>query len=340
MKKLAILGLGHIGSYVLGKLREDKNFNVQGYDLSLGHDLSDIKTLTEVISGVDGVLASTPYFLNKNIAQVCNNLGVDYFDLTESVEVTDFVKQFTNARFVTQCGLAPGMVSIIANDLASNFEQVQDIEIRVGALPIYSTNHMSYYRTWSTEGLVNEYINPCPALKNGLLCSLEPLIEQETVIIDGANLEACTTSGGLGSLAESYIGKARNVTYKTLRYPGHWDHMRFLKNDLGLSDNFDIFVNLFNKQIPITNQDCVYILINVSGFIGNKLYNKQYSNVINYQNDVTAIQLTTGHGVMSVIDVWNQGLLDDKIGWIKQEEINYNLIDNSKYSRCYAYKRV
>lgn len=335
MKKLAILGLGHIGSYVLNILSQDENFNVQGYDLSTGHDLSKSEVLVDIISNVDGVLASTPFYLNKQIALICDQLGVDYFDLTESVDVTNMVKNLKNAKFVTQCGLAPGMVSIIANELAKKFEQVQDIEIRVGALPINANNHMLYYRTWSTEGLVNEYIHQCPILKSGYLLSADPLGEQENVSVNGINLEACTTSGGLGSLAETYVGKARNVNYKTLRYPGHWSHMRFLKDDLGLANNFDVFVEILNKQIPITRQDCVYILINVSGFISGTLHTEQYSKVIYFNQLTTAIQLTTGSGVMAVLDVWNQGLLDSQQGWIKQEDINFAGIWNSKYSNCY-----
>lgn len=334
MKKLAILGLGHIGSYVLGKLREDKNFNVQGYDLSLGHDLSDIKTLTEVISGVDGVLASTPYFLNKNIAQVCNNLGVDYFDLTESVEVTDFVKQFTNARFVTQCGLAPGMVSIIANHLATDFDTIENIEIRVGALPQNANNHLGYYRTWNTEGLINEYIHPCPAIKNFEFTNLDPVSEFEEIILNGITLEAATTSGGLGSLAETYRGKVKNLNYKTLRYRNHWSLIKFLKDDLGLKDNFDTFVKLFNTHVPQTDKDFVYILINVSGQKGGYKI-KQYSKVIESNEFETAIQITTGNGVMSVLDIWAKDSFQNIKGWIKQEDLNYEHLKLSKYSHCY-----
>lgn len=336
MKKIAILGLGHIGSYILNELKD--TMDVQGFDLTTGYDLSSVETLQSIIPLFDGILASTPFFLNQKIAHMCDLYGVDYFDLTESVEVTSTVKKYKNARFVTQCGLAPGMVSMIANDIARQFSKVKDIEIRVGALPINATNHMSYYRTWNTEGLVNEYIHSCPALKNGSLCNIEPLTEQENVSIDGINFEACTTSGGLGSLAESYVDKARNVTYKTLRYPGHWNYMRFLKNDLGLADNFNSFVNIFNNQIPVTTQDCVYILINVTGFNDDILTSKQYSKVIKYKDNITAIQLATGHGVMAVLDVYNQGLLDDKLGWIKQEEINFQAITNSKYSECYKIK--
>lgn len=334
MKKLAILGLGHIGKSVLNALTKDTRFEVVGYDLSTGHDLSDQETLDTIIKSVDGVLASTPFFLNMKIAEVCNTYGTDYFDLTESVEVTEFVKKFTNAAFVTQCGLAPGMVSIIANHIAVQFDSVTDIEIRVGALPENASNHMGYYRTWNTEGLINEYINTCPAIKNGKLVELEPLTDTENVALNGAQLEAANTSGGIGSLPQSWLGKANNVNYKTLRYPGHWKLMQFLKDDLGMKQNFQIFVDLFNHNVPQTDKDFVFILISIKGMLKNNLSIRQYSKIIESRNGVTAIQRTTAGGVMAVLDSWVEGHINSK-GWVKQEELNFESVWNSIYSESY-----
>lgn len=335
MKRLAILGLGHIGSYVYNTLLKDSNFDVKGYDLSTGHDLSDEFILDVVLKDVDGVLASTPFFLNKEIATLCNAHGVDYFDLTESVDVTEYVKTLNNAKFITQCGLAPGMVSIIANNIASEFSHVKSIQIRVGALPMNTNNHMGYYRTWNTEGLINEYIHPCPAIRGSLKTYLDPLTELENVTLEGQVFEAATTSGGLGSLADTWENRAGSVDYKTLRYPGHWDKMKFLKDDLGLKTNFRTFVDIFNKSVPQTNQDYVYILINVSGLIDGQHQIRHYSKRIESSESTTAIQLTTGQGVMAVLDVWNEGKLDHLTGWVKQEDIGFGDIWKSKYSSCY-----
>lgn len=340
MKKLAILGLGHIGKFVYETLQKDTTLKVSGHDLNNGYDLKNDNVLETIISECDGVLASTPFFLNKKIADYCYKHGKDYFDLTESVEVTNYVKKLSDnknckSRFVTQCGLAPGMVSIIANDLAKKFNHLYDINIRVGALPKSANNNMQYYRTWNTEGLINEYINPCPAIQNGQLVYLEPLEDRENVSIQGITLEAANTSGGLGSLAESFISKAQNVNYKTLRYPGHWDLMKFLKQDLDLKNNFDTFVNIFNTSIPKTSNDCVYIYISVSGLIDGVKCIKQYTKIINRNDIGTAIQLSTAGGVMAVIDSWNNGYLEKYYGWIKQEELHFKSIYNSKYALCY-----
>lgn len=334
MKKLAILGLGHIGKYVFDTLKQDDRFEVTGYDLSKGHDLTDPTLLTAIIKSVDGVLASTPFFLNKKIAEICDVHCVDYFDLTESVEVTDYVKTLGNAAFVTQCGLAPGMVSIIANNIAMKFDEVHDITIRVGAIPENTTNHMGYYRTWNTEGLINEYIHICPAIKNGKLVMLEPLADMEDVMLNGAKLEAANTSGGIGSLPESWLGKAHNVNYKTLRYPGHWRLMQFLKDDLGMKDNFQTFVNLFNTHVPQTNKDFVFILISVTGMKQGSYDIRQYSKIVDANQNETAIQRTTAGGVMSVLDSWVEGNIN-KMGWVKQEELDFDSIWQSRYAECY-----
>jgi saccharopine dehydrogenase-like NADP-dependent oxidoreductase len=334
MKKLAILGLGHIGMSVFNTLKQDDRFTVTGYDLSNGHDLSNTEVLTTIIKSVDGVLASTPFFLNTKIAEICNKQGVDYFDLTESVEVTEFVKKLDNAAFVTQCGLAPGMVSVIANYIANQFDSVTDIEIRVGALPENANNHMGYYRTWNTEGLINEYIHPCPAIKDGKLVELDPLADIEDVMLNGARLEAANTSGGIGSLPQSWLGRAKNVNYKTLRYPGHWAMMRFLKDDLGMKENFDTYVKLFNNHVPQTDKDFVFILINVKGTINNNFAIRQYSKIVESKNSVTAIQRTTAGGVMSVLDSWVEGNIN-KMGWVKQEDLDFKSVWQSRYSEAY-----
>lgn len=338
MKRLAILGLGHIGSYVLERLLEC-DIAVVGYDLSTGHDLSDTTVLQKIMSSVDGVLVCTPFYLNKTIAEQCALHGVDYFDLTESVEVTDYIKSLNStSRFVTQCGLAPGMVSIIAAKLASKFDTVNDIQIRVGALSTNATNHLQYYRSWNTEGLINEYIHPCPALVNGELVSLRPLQDMETVTIAGLQFEAANTSGGIGSLAESFRGRARNVNYKTLRYPGHWSHIRFLADDLGLAENFGTYVNLFNRHVPQCTTDRVYIHIAVTGRetnILNDMKQHQYTKIIECSDQHTAIQIATGNGVLCVLDAWMNGALDDRQGWIAQENIPTDAVFNSRWIHPY-----
>ena len=334
MKKLAIFGLGHIGKYVYDTI--DKNeFEVEGFDISQGHDFNMDEVVRHLVKKFDGVLASTPFYVNKRIAAACNDYGVDYFDLTESIDVSQFVAGLQNSKFIPQCGLAPGMVSVIANNMAKEFEEVRDIHIRVGALPQTVNNYMRYNRTWNTEGLINEYCNLCITLKQGHILWADPLTDQETIFIDGIEFEAANTSGGIGTLANTYTQKAETVNYKSLRYPGHFQIIRALKNDLGMKKNFNTFVDLFNKNIPETNLDVVYVVVNVSGYNGDKFSSRQYIKTIKSNTEHTAIQIATGSGVLAVIDSWNKGNLDSHKGLLKQEDLDYNSIFNSKYAECY-----
>lgn len=335
MKKLAILGLGKIGSYILNNINKFEFAAVDSFDLSTGYNFNDHETLNQIIKNYNGIVACTPFNLNKQIANICNEHGTDYFDLTESIDVSQHIATLNNALFIPQCGLAPGMVSVIANKFASELDTVKEIQIRVGALPQVVNNQLKYLRTWNTEGLINEYCNLCLTVKYNSLFWADPLVEQETISIDGVEFEAANTSGGIGTLANTYKDKAETVNYKTIRHPGHFHIMRVLKQELGMKKNFNTFVNLFNEYVPETTLDVVHIVINVTGTVNEKTVTKQYKKKILCTENETAIQITTGSGILAVIDSWSKGYFNGKKGLVKQEDLDYNTIINSKYADCY-----
>lgn len=335
MKKLAILGLGKIGSYILNNINKFEFASVDAFDITTGHNFNNTEVLTEIIKNYNGVIACTPFHLNKTIANICNQHNVDYFDLTESIDASQHIATLQNSLFIPQCGLAPGMVSIIANKLAGELETVKEIQIRVGALPQVVNNQLKYLRTWNTEGLINEYCNLCLTVKYNALFWADPLVDQEIINIDGVEFEAANTSGGIGTLANTYKDKAETVNYKTIRHPGHFHIMRVLKQELGMKKNFNTFVNLFNEFVPETNLDVVHIVINVTGTVNEKTVTKQYKKKILCTENETAIQIATGSGILAVIDSWSKGQLDGKKGLVKQEDLDYDTIINSKYAECY-----
>ena len=107
--------------------------------------------------------------------------------------------------------------------------------MRVGALPQFPTNALKYNLTWSTDGLINEYCNPCEAIHEGRRIDVLPLEGLEHFSLDGVRYEAFNTSGGLGTLCETLDGRVRELNYRTIRYLGHRDLMAFLVNELRLS---------------------------------------------------------------------------------------------------------
>ncbi len=123
-------------------------------------------------------ISALPFFLNPGVAQVCADVGAHYFDLTEDVETTRAVKaiaESSKVAFAPQCGLAPGFISIVANQLTKGFDALREVHMRVGALPEFPANALKYNLTWSTDGLINEYCNPCEAIHEGKLTEVLPM---------------------------------------------------------------------------------------------------------------------------------------------------------------------
>ena len=209
--------------------------------------------------------------------------------------------------FVPQCGLAPGFISIAANELAKHFDELRSIKLRVGALPQHPNNVLKYSLTWSTEGLINEYGNPCQAVVDGKMVESAPLEGLEEIEIDGTLYEAFNTSGGLGSLAESYGKQCEQINYKTMRYPGHCAQMRLLMNDLKLNSDRATLKRVLEHAVPQTLQDVVIVYAAVAGKQDGELREENYVNKIYPQVIAgrlwSAIQVTTAAGITAVVDL-------------------------------------
>jgi len=181
------------------------------------------------------VIDAGPFDIGMRIAAAAVAQRVHYLNLTEDVASTRRVRELArgaHSALIPQCGLAPGFISIVAHDLAARFEELRDVRMRVGALPKYPSNGLKYNLTWSTDGLINEYLNPCEAIVDGVRREMPALEELEHFSLDGDDYEAFNTSGGLGSLADTYGSKAQTMDYKTIRYPGHNAIMKVLMHDL------------------------------------------------------------------------------------------------------------
>src|ERR1700737_2162551 len=227
-------------------------------------DVSRPAELESFITDCDAVVSAAPYYLNKTIAEVCAKHETSYFDLTEDVETTNYVRilsENSRATFMPQCGLAPGAINIIASGLAHSFKTVRSIEMRVGALPLSASNQMKYYLSWSTAGLINEYCQLGEALYQGRLIPTPPLDGVERLTIDGVEYEAFNTSGGVATMCESFGGTVSELSYKTLRYPGHRDLMKFLLNDLNLGQKQELLTQIFDQEVPLTFSDVVIVYV-------------------------------------------------------------------------------
>jgi len=337
---VAIIGNGKIGKVIASLLRSEY-FNITIADKEpgeycVGLDATDESQIEHFLQGKDVVVSAAPYFLNKSIANVASRLGVAYFDLTEDIDVTSYIQSLNTKTFMMpQCGLAPGAVNIIGSNLIKEFDEVHDVQMRVGALPRYPSNEMSYYLTWSTNGLINEYCNLCDAIVDGQKLEIPPLTGTERIYIDGRKYEAFNTSGGVATMCETFDGKVQNLSYKTIRYPGHVDRMKFLLQDLGLKRNREKIGDLFDQQVPYTTEDVIVMLVKVIGVANGKLIERSYQKSIFGQDGMSAIQRSTASGVCAIVLAYCKDEITGE-GFIKQEDINWETFINNKFGQVYS----
>ena len=267
MAKICVIGAGKIGRIVNAFLKLEKHevFLVDSnteIENAIHIDANDENAISDFIKDKDIVVSCASYDANISIADACAANDVAYFDLTEDVAVSDHIKGLkTEAFMMPQCGLAPGAVNIIASDLIKQFSRVDKVKMRVGALPMFTANSMAYYLTWSTSGLINEYINEVDIIAGGKAIKVQPLDGLEHLFIDGNKYEAFNTSGGVASMCETFAGKVKTMSYKTIRYPGHHASMKFLLEDLNLKHNKEKFIDLFDQEVPYTTKDVVVMFI-------------------------------------------------------------------------------
>jgi len=356
MTKLILLGGGKIGTAITALLSATGDYQITVADRdgeSLARlsernvrkvvlDVTDAAALKAAIKGHDIVASAMPFHVTPLVAAAARECSAHYFDLTEDVESTRVVKQLAkgaDTAFVPQCGLAPGFISIVAHDVAKRFESLRDVNMRVGALPVYPTNALKYNLTWSTDGLINEYCNPCEAIVDGKLREVPPLEEMEHFSLDGVDYEAFNTSGGLGTLAETLEGRIENLNYKTVRYPGHRDIIKTLVRDLRLGQRREILKDVLETAIPITNQDVVLVFVTVSGQRHGQLTQESYAKKIYAQeiggHIMSAIQITTAAGICAMIDMMVAGQLP-KRGFVRQEQAELKAFLANRFGKYYA----
>jgi saccharopine dehydrogenase-like NADP-dependent oxidoreductase len=335
-----VVGAGKIGTAIAVLLASAPDYDVTVLDCSeralrraecLGvrtvqGDAFDAAVLGRLVGSNDMVLSAAPFHLTTRVARAARDAGAHYFDLTEdrvSARAVAAMATEAPAVLMPQCGLAPGFVSVAAAALASSFDELRSVFMRVGALPQFSTNALKYNLTWSTDGLINEYCNPCEAIVDGELREVPPLEGLEGFFLDGIAYEAFNTSGGLGTLCESLRGRVEALNYKTVRYPGHCEIVKLLVRDLRLARRRDVLKDVLETAIPATDQDVVLVFVSVSGTREGVLTQQTFARKV-YAADVggrrlSAIQLTTAAGICAMADLVRGEKLPTS-GLVRQEQ--------------------
>ncbi len=346
MHTILVVGAGRIGTLTATLLKQAKHTVI----------LADVRPSSSVISldvtndnvvraffkknkTVKTVVSCLPYFHTPLVAKIAKDYDLNYFDLTEDVNVSQTIKKLAkNSRraFVPRCGLAPGLVGIIAHDLASRFSTVDSIQMRVGGLPQHAHNVLHYAITWSVDGLINEYGNSCEAIEHRKIVTIKPLEDKEDLEIDGMHYEAFNTSGGLGNLIELYANKVNHLHYKTIRYPGHCEKIKFLMEDLKLNDDRETLKKILEIALPSTTQDVVLLAVFVTGIQKGKLVEEQmikkYYPLTVGNKLYSALQVSTAASLCAVVHHVLQHPAKFQ-GFIFQEEVDFNALKKEVFGK-------
>lgn len=263
--------------------------------------------LVKIFSKVDSVISAVSYTVNVLHTQVAIETGTHMCDLggnlvvvEKQIEMNDQAKD-AGVTVVPDCGLAPGMVSVLAREGIEYLDRIESVKIRVGGLQQEPRPPLNYSLIFAVEGLINEYIEPCVAIRNGEIVTEDPLIGFEEITFPEpfGKLEAFNTSGGTSTLPQTYLGRVNNLDYKTIRYPGH-GHKMWMMMKLGLMDSNELDLDgkkiaprrvlekLLEKNLPPSGKDVTLVRTIVEGWKGTEARNVEYE-IIDYHNDETGL---------------------------------------------------
>ncbi len=248
-------------------------------------DASNYEAVAELMREHDSAISCVNYWYNVELSKAAIETKTNFCDLGGNNYVVDEQlaldeqAKVAGINIIPDCGLAPGMVSILAMHGAINFDEIEEIHIRVGGLPQNPKPPLQYQLVFSVEGLINEYIETARVIRNGKIAEVESMTELESLSFENfPALEAFQTSGGTSTLPDTFLGKIKELDYKTIRYAGHCEKFKTMI-DLGLCSSEEIvadfvkvnprkvFGELLQKNLPADEPD--YVLIRLE-FVGRK----------------------------------------------------------------------
>ncbi|HEX8942355.1 MAG TPA: saccharopine dehydrogenase C-terminal domain-containing protein [Gemmatimonadaceae bacterium] len=336
--RMLVLGSGLQGSACAYDLLQDKEVHeVRLADVHVGHlpeflapysgprliptplDVRDHNAVLGAMRECDAVMSAIPYYFNYDMARLAVEAGVHFCDLGGNTEIVFKQKELDadarkkNVTIVPDCGLAPGMVNILAEYGIKQLDTVDSVKIFVGGLPQHPEPPLNYMLVYSLEGALDYYTTLSWVLRNGKRTQVKALSEREPIAFEPplGELEAFHTAGGLSTMAFRYEGKIPTMEYKTLRYPGHAVIMENIR-ELGLLDlepvevkgmkvvPRDVFIATVGPHLNKPHgRDLVALRVVVSGTKAGKSATKTFQLVDRYdeKHDVSAMMRTTGYSL-------------------------------------------
>jgi len=282
-------------------------------------DVTDDVAVRETLRGHAAVMSAIPYYYNEAMAAAAVDVGCHFSDLGGNTEIVFAQKRLheqAKARgisVVPDCGLAPGMVNILAAEGIRRLERAETVKVYVGGLPQNPEPPLNYQIVYSLEGALDYYTTPSWVLRGGKPVQVDALSDLESVEFPRpvGTLEAFHTGGGISTLPFAYEGKVDVMEYKTLRYPGHASVMRPIR-ELGLLDlqpievkgqsvvPRDFFIAAVRPKLyKPQGQDLVALQVQVTGQKGGKAARVGFRLIDRYdaEHGISAMMRTTGYSL-------------------------------------------
>jgi len=276
-------------------------------------DVSSYEDVVSLMRGHDAAISCVNYWYNLELSKAAIAAKTNFCDLggnnyvVDSQLALDAEAKNAGINIIPDCGLAPGMVSVLAMHGASRFDEIEEIHIRVGGLPQHPKPPLNYQLVFSVEGLINEYVETARIIRNGEITEVDSMTELETLVFDNfPALEAFQTSGGTSTLPDTFLGAVSELDYKTIRYAGHCDKFKTMI-DLGFCGNDEIVADrvkikprrvlgeLLQKNLPSDEPDYVLIRLNFAGTKNGERKRLRYDIVDKYDEatGLSAMMRTT-----------------------------------------------
>jgi lysine 6-dehydrogenase len=313
---------------------------VKGHKLTPAQiDVADDRAVVELMRGHDAAISCVTYFHNVRLARAAVESRVNFCDLGGNNSVVaeelalDEAARAAGINIIPDCGLAPGMVSVLVAHGAQAFEELEAIHIRVGGLPLEPRPPLNYQIVFSVEGLINEYVERARVIRDGKIVEVDSMTEVEQLSFAAPfnEMEAFQTSGGTSTLPESFLGRVRQLDYKTIRYPGHCEQFKLLI-DLGLAGSEEIEVEgksvrprrvlgeMLLRHLPADEPDVVLIRVEFRGTSGGTERRLRYDIIDRFdeRTGLSAMMRTTSFPASIIAQMMARGDIKEK-GAIPQE---------------------
>ena len=358
--KIIVLGAGMMGRAIAYDLCKFSNFDsvmiadrdrqtlksaekfLKGKKIDpLTLDVEKTNDVKKLFQNYDVAISAIPYKFNYALAKIAIETKTHFLDLGGNNDIVDKERGLfeearkNNVTVIPDCGLAPGLTSVIVRDIVEKMDAVNYVKIRVGGLPIHPKPPLNYQIVFSPYGLINEYVEDAIVLDRGRITKKKSMTEIETIEFPKpfGEMEAFLTSGGCSTLPYTYKDRIVYLDYKTIRYLGHCEKFKTLL-DLGFAEEKeikvgeksiiprDLFASFLLKNLPIDGKDVVLLKVFSEGEKDDKKLNLEYTMIDYYdnKNNITSMMRTTGYPISITAQMIERNVIKER-GVFCSEEI-------------------